>query len=417
MSFLILWTKSSTVRHISYHFTQLAEVKNYLKQNINDQITILDMDIENVDLLTLADIIIRDKIQAVACYVSTENLRSSFEAATFIKHIDPQIKLLAYGRMPCLLPEYFVKSEFDAVCFSGDKELAIKAYFTAVKTKTEINGISGIAQLWNKELIYGAPGKYLPGDKWGVPELFDDIPFEAYFSIKRKRRITITISRGCPFDCPHCLIPITAGHQERRRDLTVLKNYLYTIYNNVNYIKLYSPNFTLNKKYVYVFCEMMKDNFPEMQWECTTRVDLLDDNLLIETMAKSGCKQITLGIESINEIDLNNANKKHLYNFQKLDQIINLVNDNGIKLKACIMIGMPAQTKESVYSTIDYLVKKGAIVRPTIYTPYQNLNCNMSISDIEKYNRKTLYDISSELSYKQQLQLITNVKDYQSILK
>ncbi|MFG6377041.1 MAG: radical SAM protein [Lachnospiraceae bacterium] len=417
MSFLILWTKSSTVRHISYHFSQLAEVKNYLKQNIGNQITILDMDVENIDLLTLADIIIKKKIQAVACYVSTENLRSSFEAAMFIKHIDPQIKLLAYGRMPCLLPEYFVKSEFDAVCFSGDKELAIKDYFMAVKKKTETNSISGIAHLCDKKLIYGPVGKYLPGDKWGVPELDTDIPFETYFSIKKKRRITITISRGCPFDCPHCLIPITAGHQERRRDLTVLKKYLHTIYKNVNYIKLYSPNFTLNKKYVYTFCNIIKSDFPEMQWECTTRVDLLDDNLLIETMAKSGCKQITLGIESINEIDLNNVNKKHLYNFQKLDKIINLMNDNKIKLKACIMIGMPTQTKESVYNTIDYLVKKGSVIRPTIYTPYQDLNCNMSISDIEQYNRKTLYDNSSELSYKQQLQLVTNVMNYQSILK
>ena len=42
------------------------------------------------------------------------------------------------------------------------------------------------------------------------------------------------------------------------------------------HIKIWSANFTLKKQYVYEFCDVMS-KYPDVTWECATRIDLLED--------------------------------------------------------------------------------------------------------------------------------------------
>ena len=77
----------------------------------------------------------------------------------------------------------------------------------------------------------------------------------------------------------------------------LFKEELEKIFDEYKYIKFFSPNFTLDKEYVMELCKMLIDNFKGIEWECTTRMNFLEDENMLELMAKSGCKQISLGIE------------------------------------------------------------------------------------------------------------------------
>ncbi len=132
-------------------------------------------------------------------------------------------------------------------------------------------------------------------------------------------------------------------------------------------------------------------------------------------MAKSGCYKIAIGIESVEKDDLNNIHKK--YDNNVIINGIKLLQKYDIEYKALIMFGIPNQTKESIKYTLDLLNKYEVNVRPTAYTPFYELNHNMSAEQISKYDKRTYYDGISNLKYGDFLRLIYDTKNYKDILK
>ena len=242
----------------------------------------------------------------------------------------------------------------------------------------------------------------------------DKLSIEKYFKKPDNKRIIITISRGCPYSCPHCIIQQQEGNIDRRRNIKSLKNYLEMHYSKYTYYKFFSPNFTLNKKYVFELCDMFVKNFPDIVWECTTRINFLNDDELLKKMKDAGCKQISVGIESLSEKELNTINKKN--NNQKIIETIKKVNDCGIKIKACLMIGIPNQTKESIIYTFKTLKDLNVDLRPSIYSPYQNINDEMSLMEIEEFNRKLYHPNKSCIPSKKLLEIVSNPNDFERIL-
>lgn len=410
--FLMLWANTTTVRHINYHFTQFGEIYDYLEKVFPQDIDILDADMENLDLTNITKILLKNEYKAIAMYVTTENLRQSINIAELIKEIYPSIKIIVYGTLSVLLPEFFIKTNIDAIYIEGDQEKAIENYFKYILYK-DFNILSGIKIVEQGRLIDTKPGEFIDINDLGFCDL-NKLPLKEYFKVKNKRRIIITISRGCPYSCPHCLVQITEGHKDRRRNIEKLKDYLSEIFKEYQYVKFFSPDFTLNKQYVKELCDMLEKNFPKIEWECTTRMNFLDDEEMLLKMEKAGCKQISLGIETLSKKELEFIGKK--YDVDKLEETIKRVQKYHIKIKACIMLGIPGQTKESIVRTFSFLDRLHVEARPTIYTPYQKMNKNMSIDEIENYNRKLFHTKIDDITNLQLLKLVYYPKEYKEIL-
>lgn len=411
-NFLILWANTSTVRHINYHFTQFGEICDYLDKKFQYEIEMLDADMLNMDLSKITKFLVKQEYKAIAMYVTTENIRQSINIAELVKEIYPNTKIFAYGTLSVLLPDFFIKTCFDAIYTDGDQEKAIENYFKYVLSGDE-DILSGIKLIKDCKLTNTKKGEYIDINELGFSNL-DKLPVQEYFKAKEKRRIIITMSRGCPFNCPHCLVQMTEGHRDRRRNILLFKEELEKIFDEYKYIKFFSPNFTLDKEYVIELCKMLIDNFKGIEWECTTRMNFLEDENMLELMAKSGCKQISLGIETLSKTELEYIGKK--YDVDNLENVIKRVKKYGIKIKACIMLAIPGQTKESIINTFSFLDNHNVAIRPTIYTPYQKMTSDMSIDEIENYNRKTFYAKVPEVSNAQLLQLVYYPNKYKEIL-
>lgn len=98
---------------------------------------------------------------------------------------------------------------------------------------------------------------------------------------------------------------------------------------------------------------MLIENFHGIEWECTTRMNFLEDENVLEKMSNAGCKQISLGIETINKDEPTYIGKK--YDVDNLEQTIKRVQKHNIKIKACIMLGIPGQSRESIVKTFSFL--------------------------------------------------------------
>lgn len=406
----MIWPRSENVTHINYHYTQFGEIVDYLNSVTENQVIALDCDIETNDI---TDIIEKNSVSKIIMNVNYENAMNAFKMAQEIKKRYKAISMMAYGNLTVMFPELFINSDFDAIYRDGDFETCIESFINNYEKEVQGTELEGMYLVKENSLIETRKGSFIKGSEWGMSKE-GQVPVDEYNKRKGKNRYVINISRGCPFGCPHCLIQLTEGKKERRRDLDNLEKVIDKIKNKYKHIKIWAANFTLDKEYVIEFCKMMKEKFPDITWECATRIDLVRDEEMLEKMYEAGCRQISLGIESLNNEEL--IHTKKFKREQVLNAILN-IQHAGINVKGCIMLGMPNQTKQSIIETLEFLVNNNVSIRPTNYTPYHTMSKDVDIRELCNYNRKTLENNNvSGVSAAQLLKLVRSPYEYRSIL-
>lgn len=209
-------------------------------------------------------------------------------------------------------------------------------------------------------------GKKIKGNYKGenINDL-DEIPFPARHLIShenyfienyRKYFATIHTSRGCPFNCLYCSNPIT-GRKIRFRSPTNIVDEIQHCVNtyDVKLILFTDDTFTVNRKHTAEIChEIMKRNI-KIDWFCETRADLVDKDLL-ELMYKSGCREISFGVESGNEKLRVEVIRKRIKNVQFIEAF-KFCREIGIRTCAFCMLGFPSETRKDMYQTYTLCLK------------------------------------------------------------
>lgn len=314
--------------------------------------------------------------------------------------------------MPLYLPKFFKNTDFDAIVSKhGDQEIAILDFFNYAIKKRDKDCLRGVIFIENGNLVESKKGEYLEPQEWGYTDI-KKVPIQKYFQMSSKEQVVVTVARGCPYNCKYCNAVLYYGKKERRRPINSLIEYI----NNSPYYlyKFFAPNFTLDEKYAFNFSEALIKNEKKIKWSCTTRPDLLKNEQLIKKMAESGCYKIAIGIESVEQKDLNSIEKQ--YDRDGITEGIKLLKKYGIEYKALIMFGVPNQTKDGIKYTLDFLNSEKVTIRPTAYTPFYEMNHNMSAEQISKYDKRTYYEGIKNLSYGDFLKLIYNTQEYKEIL-
>ena len=402
--YLVVWPKSNDVVHINYHYTDFGEIVDYLNSVLPDQVFALDCDIQSNDVEKIIDEI---GISKVAMMVNYENVDNAFKLAERIKKSE-NIQVMAYGNLTKTLPLIFQNSKFDAMFCDGDYESSIESFFKGYPNHEQMNGVAVI-----NNGVYMSPrvGKFISPNDWGYSKPAQ-VPVFDYDSVKNKNRYILNISRGCPFGCPHCLIPMVEGGRERRRSVENVDRAVADISQSYDHIKIWAANFTLKRSYVMDFCEVMS-KYPEVTWECATRIDLLKNEEMIEAMAKSGCTQISMGIESLNSGKFIDSKQ---FSIDQVEEVIKRVQKYGIRVRGCIMFGIPGQTKQDIIDTLKFLQKNNVSTRPTVYTPYQTIE-TPDIKELTKFNRRTYQNNNIEgVTPEQLIQLTKAPFEYEAIL-
>lgn len=411
---LVVWPKSETVVHINYHYTQFGEIIDYLQNKLPEQIIALDCDVENKDIINIIDV---NNITKVIMQVNYENAQNAFKMCEKIKEYK-NIPILAYGYIPIKLQGLFLDSKFDVIHVNGDPEICmltfIKHYEQNIDVSILKHKLKGAKIIKNQNFIVTEKGEYILPNEWGFSKK-ESVPIDVYDKIKGKNRYVLNISRGCPFGCAHCLVNLSEGRKERRRSIENVKNAIEQVKNDYKHIKIWAANFTLVKEYVDNFCDMMITYFPEITWECSTRVDLVKDEQMLSKMYKAGCRKISLGIESLNSADLIETKK---FKTEEIEGAISRIQSCKINVNGLVMVGIPGQTKEDIIETFTFLQNNNVNIRATVYTPYQDLTEKDGLLGLSKYNRKTFENNNIVgVSDEQLLQLVKTPGDFKKLLK
>ena len=176
----------------------------------------------------------------------------------------------------------------------------------------------------------------------------------------------VVTSRGCPWACIYCRAPVMNERKVRFRPVeTVIEEIKrYKLTN----IAFHADTATMNKKWIYDFCDAV-DKLPfKVRIVTNSRVDTVDLDML-KRMKKSGFWMICYGCESGDNKVLS-MNKKEA-TVEQARQAVKWAKKAGLRVWGYFMLGMYGDTRESMERTIRLSMSEPFdIVNFAISAPY-----------------------------------------------
>lgn len=237
--------------------------------------------------------------------------------------------------------------------------------------------IIGEAELTLKDILDGVPNSEILGicyrenfqpvktEKRPFNENLDVLPFPARHLVdnsiyKRpdngKVQAVVKVARGCPFHCFFCLATPVSGAKVRKRSpeniVAELKECVEK-YNIKNFL-FWSDIFNFDREWTLELCQKIIDSGLKITWSSNTRADTMDDEMA-KMMYKSGCRLVSIGVESGSQKMLDNIGKK--ITLDDIRNTVRILKKNKIKIYNYFVIGLPWETEETVEETIKFAIE------------------------------------------------------------
>lgn len=237
--------------------------------------------------------------------------------------------------------------------------------------------IIGEAEFTLKEILEGVPNNEILGscyrenfqpiknEKRPFIENLDELPFPARHlvdnSIYRrpdngKVQAVVKVARGCPFHCFFCLATPVSGAKVRKRSpeniVAELKECVEK-YNIRNFL-FWSDIFNLDREWTLELCKKIIESGLNITWSSNTRADTMDDEMA-KMMYKSGCRLVSIGVESGSQKMLDKIGKK--ITLDNIRNTVKILKKNKIKIYNYFVIGLPWETEETVEETIKFAIE------------------------------------------------------------
>lgn len=311
----------------------------------NHEVKIIDSDVEGYTEEALYQIVSAYQADAI---VTNASLPSIYRDCTFIKGLREysSAKIIAKTNIAFqpILKDILEKSLVD-LCIYGECDTNIDKVISGEEK-------GGTAYLQNNELKLG--GKYLINDLNTLPlPARQLLPNEKYHYVLLGNKVTtMQTSRGCPFSCSYyCAYPLVQGKKWRARSPEHVLIEIEDIIKNHGIRKIFfrDATFTLNNAKTEVICNLIIQKKIDIKWWCETRIDCLNPELM-KKMKQAGCEGINIGIETGDPEVLESQAKIGL-NIERIKEIVHSAREVGMRLHFLLMMGLPKETKESLYQT------------------------------------------------------------------
>lgn len=200
-------------------------------------------------------------------------------------------------------------------------------------------------------------------------------------------------TRGCPNHCDFCSIVLMYRYGLRKRPIAEVAAE-YGSFQGKRII-FWDDNITADKHYAK---ELFRAIAPYGKWwSSQATIHAARDEELLDAAARSGCKQLFLGLESVSQSSMEDV-RKGFNRVEDYARIINRVHAHGIAVQTGIVFGFDHDTPAIFEDTLDLLEETGVqnatfnILTPYPGTPlFQRLDAQGRIltRDWRKYNGRT----------------------------
>jgi len=199
-------------------------------------------------------------------------------------------------------------------------------------------------------------------------------------------------TRGCPNRCDFCSIVSMYPHGFRRRPIAEVAAEFGSFHGKR--IIFWDENIAADKEYAK---ELFRAIAPYRKWWSSQATIHAEDDEFLDAAARSGCKQLFLGLESVSQSSMKEV-RKGFNRVADYARIVRRVHAHGIAVQAGIVFGFDHDTTAIFGETLDFLEEAGVqnatfnILTPYPGTPlFQRLESQGRIltRDWRKYNGRT----------------------------
>lgn len=290
----------------------------------------------------------------------THNVMDAGKTARALKEVLPDTIVVSGGLHSTIAPDETMKIFTEIDCLiCGDADAALPELLSNLENARvdDIEASPGIRVRRKDGRVIGTGRTpFTEPDAFPAPawELFPLDNYKPLYGLRAgERHFPVFTSRGCPFSCSFC--NNVNSRKMRYRPLESVLDELETdaFRFNAGSIRFIDEALTFNKKYSEsVFEGMISRGISEkVEWLCMTRTDCVWPDTL-KLMKESGCRYVSVGIESGNQEVLNRTGKK-----VKLDearQSVDMITKAGITADALFLIGLPYDTPRTIMETIKF---------------------------------------------------------------
>lgn len=320
------------------------------------------------------------------------------------------------GPTPTFAPEEVIAEDCIDIISIGEAEDAMCELCNKIEKGEDIKNIKN---MWVKEKgeVYRNGVRPLQDINELLPpdlEVLDKRHFIRPLGGKVYRMLTVIWTRGCLFHCNYCANSALTNMYKDKGEYYRIKKPELIIKEmkdckekyNINFFFFVDDIFPLHKpEIIDEFCKLYKEHI-DLPFSINLQPTLVKEEQLAK-LVDAGCCNICVGLES----GTPEVREKVLGRFYKNDQIVNVFNlarKYGIRSSSFNMIGLPHETRENIFDTIE-LNKKANPTSATLtfFHPYRgcalrNLCIKEKLYNPDKEdNYENVYRSESHLSLPQ----------------
>ena len=161
-------------------------------------------------------------------------------------------------------------------------------------------------------------------------------------------------TRGCVHRCDFCTLAVMYQSRVRRRPVAAVAQEYASFRGKV--IILWDDDIAGDLSYAKALFRALAPH--RKWWSSQASVRAADDGEFLELAARSGCRQLFIGFESVSQASLNEVSKT----FNRVDEYaraIERIHSHGIAVQAGIVFGFDNDTEAVFAETLDFLEATG----------------------------------------------------------
>lgn len=279
----------------------------------------------------------------------------------------------------------------------GEGEIFIKDFLKILNSGENYKKLKGLAYRDKDRVVVNGP--------ISVVEDLDTLPYPAKDFLDEMKEelesglyyINVSAGRGCFGKCSFCSCNKLTGTSKRRvrsvNNVVDELEYLQKKY-KTNYFKFVDELFIdkTNVKWIYDFCEEVKNRKLKIKFHAEARVDCISEPV-ISSLKSAGLDEVFVGFESGNLKVLNRYKKGHTP--EMAETALEILNKYDINVEMGYIMIDPVLSFEQLSDNVHWLLKIGGYSKHNLYNK-MNLYYGTDLYELMKYqqlnNDSAFYD-------------------------
>jgi len=311
-----------------------------------------------IDNQQIAAILRKFKPEIVGISAYSKEFLHARELMREVKESQPDLPIVIGGpHVNAYRERVFDQSGHIDYAIVNEGEETLLELLHRLEGKQDVGGIQGLMHRNNGgQVVFNGPRPFIKN--------IDAIPFMAlhHFQVdnyypaagtfRRLPSVTMLTSRGCPFRCVFCNTDLFGKNVRLRSAENVLSEIELIVEKyGAQEINFCDETLTIDRNRMVDICEGLLRRHLKIGWKCSTRVDLVDADLL-KLMKRSGCFYIGFGVESGVQATLDRLKKG--ITVDQTRRAFAECRKVGIATMAYFMMNVPGESIEAIEQSIRF---------------------------------------------------------------